>query len=130
MSNKLLRQILYAEDEEDIRSITQIALEDIGGFTVKYCTTGQEVLDALHSFTPDLFLLDVMMPVKDGPTVLKEIRQMPQFSSIPTIFMTAKIQPQEISIYKKMGVIDIITKPFDPMLLSEKIKQAWEKHYG
>lgn len=120
-------KILYAEDEEDIRVIAKIALEDIGGFTVKYCENGKVVLDVIQQFQPDLLLLDVMMPEMDGPTTLKKLREMPPFKDIPAIFMTAKIQPNEIRQYQDLNVLDIIAKPFDPMKLAENILAAWTK---
>ncbi len=130
MTIKPLMTILYAEDEEDIRSIAQIALEDIGGFQVRYCTDGSEIIKATQDFIPDLFLLDVMMPKMDGPTALSELRKIPKFADIPAIFMTAKIQGKEIDEYKSIGAIDVIAKPFDPMILADTIKEAWIKHYG
>ncbi len=130
MAKQQLKNILYAEDEEDIRAIAQIALEDIGHFSVKYCSNGHEVLLAVKEFIPDLLLFDVMMPGMDGPTTLRELKKMPNFASIPAIFMTAKIQTSEIFDYKTMGVIEVIPKPFDPMTLADTIKQAWEKHNG
>jgi len=59
---KELKRILYAEDETDIRKIALIAVEDIGGFTVQACESGQEALDKAIEFGPGLILLDVMMP--------------------------------------------------------------------
>ncbi len=120
-------KILYAEDEEDIRTIAKIALEDIGGFTVSYCQNGEEVLSAIDEFQPDLLLLDVMMPGMDGPATLKKLRERPAFKTLPAIFMTAKIQPNEIAQYQEMGVIDVIAKPFDPMMLADTIRAAWDK---
>src|SRR5689334_1989830 len=108
MAKKQLNQILYAEDEQDIQAIAQIALEDIGGFNVIYCNTGKEALENAKKNKPDLFLLDVMMPGMDGPTTLKELRKIPALSDVPAIFMTAKIQPDEILQYQQMGVIDVI----------------------
>lgn len=128
MPSKQLKKVLYAEDESDIRAIAQIALEDIGGFTVKYCKNGCEVLESVKNFSPDLLLLDVMMPEIDGPTVLCELRKIPEFATTPIIFITAKIQSNEIAEYMTMGAIDVISKPFDPMLLAEKIKRAWDKY--
>jgi two-component system OmpR family response regulator len=127
MSNKPLHHILYAEDEEDIREIAKIALEDLGGFQVTYCSNGDEVLDAINRTEPDLLLLDVMMPAKDGPSTLKEIRNIEKYKSLPAIFMTAKIQSDEIDVYKGMGALDVIAKPFDPMNLADLIKRAWDK---
>lgn len=130
MEQKQLKTILYAEDEDDIRVIAQIALEDIGGFTVHYCSNGCMALETAKKFTPDLFLFDVMMPGMDGPTTLNHLRKINDFSAIPAIFMTAKIQALELAEYKSLGAIDVIAKPFDPMTLAELIRKAWSKHYG
>jgi two-component system OmpR family response regulator len=130
MPNSTLQKILYAEDEADIRSIAEIALEDIGGFTVKYCSSGQEVLEHAETFKPDLLLLDVMMPGMDGPTTLKKLREIPALAGVPAIFMTAKIQSKEIAEYKAMGVVNVISKPFDPMTLAQIIRDYWEKLDG
>jgi two-component system OmpR family response regulator len=126
---KPLTKILYAEDEADIRSIAQIALEDIGGFTLKYCNSGQEALDSAEEFQPDLLLLDVMMPGMDGPTCLRKLREKPALANIPAIFMTAKIQMKEIAEYKEMGVLEVINKPFDPMRLAQQIREYWDKSH-
>jgi two-component system OmpR family response regulator len=128
MTEKKLQNILYAEDEEDIRTIAKIALEDIGGFTVKYCNNGKEALEAVSEFKPQLLLLDVMMPGMDGPTTLEALRNIHHLDNVPAIFMTAKIQPSEIVQYKEMGVLDVITKPFDPMTLAENINAVWKKY--
>lgn len=123
-----LNKILYAEDEPDIRSIAQIALEDLGGFSVEYCNDGKDIIAIAMKFKPDLFLLDVMMPGKDGLAVLRELRQVPLFANTPAVFMTAKIQPNEIAEYKMMGVLDVIVKPFDPMTLAKTLRTIWKKY--
>lgn len=130
METRQLKTILYAEDEDDIRVIAQIALEDIGGFTVHYCPDGNVALETAKHITPDLLLLDVMMPEMDGPTTLTHLRKIKDYSAIPAIFMTAKIQANEIADYKALGAIDVIAKPFDPMTLADSIKKVWAKHYG
>ena len=124
--DKELKKILYVEDEADIREIAKISLEELGGFTVKYCSSGKEALDVAESFAPDLFLLDVMMPVLDGPATLKELRKIDSLKDVPAIFMTAKVQGSEIEQYKKIGAIEIISKPFDPMILADLIKSSWK----
>lgn len=128
MTYKPLNKILYAEDEEDIREIAKIALEDVGGFHVIYCKNGPEVLQKAKLKQPDLFLLDVMMPGMDGTATLQELRKEPLLANVPVIFMTAKIQPDEIEKLKSMGALDIISKPFDPMKLAVIIQAAWNKH--
>ena len=126
--SKELKKILYAEDEEDIRTIVAFILEELHGFDVTYCSDGEEVLQKASNMVPDLFLFDVMMPKMDGPTALIELRKNPLFADVPAIFMTAKIQSNEIQHYKSIGAIDVINKPFDPMQIGALIKAAWVKH--
>lgn len=120
-----LQRILYVEDEPDIQAVAQIALETVGGFTVKVCQHGQQALAEAAGFKPDLLLLDVMMPDMDGPTTLAELYKQPELAHIPAIFMTAKVQPQEVAQLRTMGAVDVITKPFDPMTLSDQIRKIW-----
>ena len=125
--NKLLEKILYVEDEQEIREVANLALETVGGFSLKSCGSGPEAVDIAPSYQPDLLLLDVMMPEMDGPATLEEIRKIPGLESVPVIFMTANVQPQEVSHYQKLGALDIIPKPFDPMTLAETVRVIWGK---
>jgi len=123
-----LNNILYVEDEEFLRAMVQIALEELGSYTLKICSSGMKAIEAVSQFMPDLILLDVMMPNMDGPTTLKTLRETyPKLKTVPVIFMTGKVyDPKE---YKNMGVLDVITKPFDPMTLADNLQKLWEKHY-
>jgi two-component system OmpR family response regulator len=125
---KALTRILYVEDEPDIRAVAQIALENLGGFTLHMCASGPEAIEQAPGFKPDLLLLDVMMPGMDGVTTLNELRKLAGLEQTPAMFMTAKVQPQEIEQLLREGAIDVIPKPFDPMTLSENIKSLWTKH--
>lgn len=130
MNSPLINRIMVVEDEPDILTIITMSLETVGGYTTTGCSSGFEALENLKIFKPDLILLDVMMPGMNGTTTLKEIQKIPDFASIPVIFITAKAQAQEIANYREIGAIDIIVKPFDPMSLSDLIKSIIEKHYG
>jgi two-component system OmpR family response regulator len=123
-----LNRILYVEDEPDIQAVTKLALEEIGGFSLEVCGNGDEALAKAVEFAPDLLLLDVMMPGMDGPTTLKALREIPQLAETPAIFMTAKVQPHEVEEYKALGAIDVIAKPFDPMTLSENLRDIWNRY--
>src|SRR5919198_1269048 len=118
MTAQPLTRILMVEDELDIQAVAQLALEALGGFQVRVCGSGAEALQAAPAFGPDLILLDVMMPGMDGPSTLQALRAIPQTARTPIIFMTAKVQPQEIAQYKALGVLDVVAKPFDPLKLS------------
>ncbi|CAG9931691.1 response regulator [Candidatus Nitrotoga arctica] len=129
MTDKLMR-ILYVEDEPDIQMVARLALEALGGYTVEICSSGDEALQRAPGFQPQLFLLDVMMPGMDGPSTLKMLRALPQFASTPVIFMTAKVQSGEVAGYKELGAVDVIPKPFDPMILASKVQDIWERYHG
>ena len=120
-----LKTILYVEDEADIRTIAKMALEAVGGFTVRACASGREAVEAAASAAADLILLDVMMPGLDGPSTLAALREIPATAATPVIFMTAKVQPAEVAQYKGLGALDVIAKPFDPMRISEEIQRIW-----
>ena len=126
MTNEL-NKILYVEDEKDIQTIAQIALESVGGFTLHTCSNGEEALEQIQDFNPELILLDVMMPGIDGPSTLKKIREINEFKDTPAIFMTAKVQTDEVDALRQQGAIDVIAKPFDPLTLAETIKGIWNK---
>jgi CheY-like chemotaxis protein len=124
MSSPLCR-ILYVEDQPDIRLVAKMALEVVGGFTVMACASGQEALNCAPDALADLLLLDVMMPGMDGPSTLQALRELPATAHTPVVFMTAKVQAAEVALYKAMGALEVISKPFDPMKLSGQLRQIW-----
>ena len=125
-----LKRILVVEDDPDIRFVASMALEVKGGFTLQMCSSGAEALDAIPIFRPDLILLDVMMPKMDGPATLTRMRQLPETRDTVVLFMTAKVQPQEVASYKKLGAVEVIFKPFNPLTLAHRIRDIWAGHYG
>lgn len=125
---KVLKKILYVEDEPDIQAVGKIALAAMGGFELKVCGGGEEAISSAVEFDPDLLLLDVMMPGMDGPAVLQALRKLSGLESIPVIFMTAKVQPQEIDYFKSLGALEVIAKPFDPMSLAQTVQDVWDAH--
>jgi two-component system OmpR family response regulator len=128
MSEKALTNILYVEDDLDIQAVAQIALEVVGGFTLKTCSSGSEAIMAIQQgYIPDLLLLDVMMPNMDGPTTLTELRKLSTTGQTPVIFMTAKVQSSEQDYYFTLGATGVIAKPFDPMALAGQVRALWNK---
>jgi CheY-like chemotaxis protein len=117
---------MYVEDEPDIQAVAKLALELVGGLTVKVCSSGEEALREAEAFAPEMILLDVMMPGMDGPTTLKALRALPALATVPIAFMTAKVQPAEVAYYKSLGARDVIPKPFDPMTLASQVRAIWE----
>jgi CheY-like chemotaxis protein len=127
MTADVLTRILYVEDDLDIQSVAEFALETLGGFMIACYDSGAQAVAAASSFRPQLLLLDVMMPGMDGPTTLTALRSLSGLESVPAIFMTAKVQPTEVAQYRAMGVLDVISKPFDPMTLSAQVREIWER---
>lgn len=125
-----LTRVLYVEDEPDIQMVARLALEALGGYSVEICCSGEEALQRAPGFKPQLILLDVMMPGMDGPATLKLLRELPQFSDTPVVFMTAKVQASEVISYQQMGAVGVIPKPFDPMTLAAKVQEIWEKAHA
>jgi CheY-like chemotaxis protein len=129
MADKLTR-ILYVEDEVDIQVVARTALEKLGGFTVEVCSSGSEALEKITAFRPQIILLDVMMPGMDGPATLSKLRELRDYAAIPVIFMTARVQPEEMASYKQLGAVDVIPKPFKPRTLVRTVQDIWERCHG
>jgi two-component system, OmpR family, response regulator len=122
-----LQRILFVEDDPDIQTVARIALETLGGFTVLTCSSGENALAEVGGFAPDLVLLDVMMPGMDGPGTLRALRELPAGREIPVVFMTAKVQTQEVARYLELGAEEVIAKPFDPMTLAQRVGAIWSR---
>jgi len=118
--------ILYVEDEEDIREVTEFALED-EGFELIPCASGHDALEKAKDIQPDLLLLDMMMPGMDGMTTAKKLRELPHLADVPLVFMTAKIQSSELEKYRAIGALDVIGKPFDALELPNQIRAILQK---
>ncbi|MEH6727917.1 MAG: response regulator [Hyphomicrobiales bacterium] len=127
MTEEVLKRILIVEDDESIAEIVELTLEDLGGFEVFHCSSGDYALDMLRKHRPQLVLLDVMMPRMDGPETLRQMRLCPEFDDIPVIFVTARAQVHEQAQYASIGAAGIIVKPFDPITLCDDITLMWKK---
>ena len=121
-------RILYAEDEPDVQTIVEISVWSTSNYEIKTCKNGKLLLECVEEYNPDLILLDVMMPEMDGPTTYKHLKLNEKTKNIPVIFITAKAQLHEIQMFQEIGVIGIITKPFDPISLCSDIQMFLEKH--
>lgn len=124
-----LQNILHVDDAEDIRMIIKITLEMVGGYHVDQFSSGREALDQAASTSPQLFLLDFMMPDLDGLETWTALRELPGFENIPAIFVTAKAEENFSSNMLEKGALSVITKPFDPMELCAQIESAWAMHH-
>jgi two-component system, OmpR family, phosphate regulon response regulator PhoB len=117
-------KLLHVEDDADIREIAKMALELSGEFDVEQCDCGEAALKRAQDYTPDVLLLDMMMPGMTGRQTLQKLREIPAYAELPAIFMTARAQPNELEELRSIGATEVISKPFDPMSLPDQIKAA------
>lgn len=112
------RTILIAEDEADIRNILRLYLEG-EGFQVVEAADGEQALDAARKHSPDLAILDVMMPKMDGLAVTRALRQQ---SDIPILILSAKGQDNDKILGLNLGADDYIVKPFNALEVVARVK--------
>ena len=115
-------RILHVDDEPDIREVVELSLGLDPDFVVQSCGSGKEALAAAAGWQPDFILLDVMMPVMDGPATLVQLRVNARTASIPVIFMTARAQAREVDRFRSLGAVGVIPKPFDPTTLAASVR--------
>ncbi len=113
----MAHKILVVDDDNALREMVGIVLQS-GGFEVHYCDDGSGALAAFNASKPDLVLLDVMLPGKDGIEVCKEIRQV---AGTPIIMLTAKSDADDVVRGLEAGADDYVVKPFDPVVLIARI---------
>ncbi len=114
-------RVLYVEDELFLGKIVKESLES-RGFTVMMESDGGQVIDAFRQSMPDVCVLDVMLPGKDGFSLAEEIRQLN--ASIPIIFLTAKTQTEDLLKGFSSGGNDYIRKPFSMEELIVRIENV------
>ena len=115
------RRVLVVDDDEAVREVLRTGLEVVAGWRVEVASGGAEAIALCRSDPPDAILLDVMMPVMDGPTTFAQLQEDPRARSIPVILLTAKVQPAERRRYDDLGVAGVLAKPFDPLVLPEQV---------
>jgi DNA-binding response OmpR family regulator len=118
-------RILLAEDELSLGKIITESLE-MKGFEIIYCIDGEDALEKYLDTNPDILVLDVMMPKKDGFTLAKEIRK--QNTSIPILFLTAKSQTQDVVKGFHSGGNDYLKKPFSMEELVVRIEALLQRN--
>lgn len=106
-----LKKVMHIEDDESIRMITSITLESVGNLEVLSCESGFLGLEKFPEFQPQVVLLDVMMPDLDGPETLEKLKAQFNLDNVMVIFMTAKVQEEELKHFKSIGGFAVIEKP-------------------
>ncbi|MTT31080.1 response regulator [Terrilactibacillus sp. BCM23-1] len=119
------KKILVVDDEQPIADILQFNLEK-EGYTVVCAYDGEEALQKVEEEKPDMVLLDVMLPIKDGMEVCREIRKT---YNMPIIMLTAKDSEIDKVLGLEMGADDYVTKPFSNRELIARVKANLRRHH-
>jgi two-component system phosphate regulon response regulator PhoB len=115
--------ILVVEDDENIQQLVGYNLAK-AGFSVLYAENGEQALASVKRDSPDLVVLDIMLPSLNGFEVCKIMRKDPQTRTLPIIMLTAKGEENDVTAGLDLGADDYITKPFSPKILVARIKAA------
>ena len=113
--------VLIVEDEEDIRGLVSYHLLK-EGYQVAGVASGEEALSVVETQTPDLILLDLMLPGIDGLTVCQRLRSSPKTADVAIIMLTAKSEEADIVRGFNLGATDYVTKPFSPTVLLARVR--------
>lgn len=114
------QHILVVEDEDDLQETLRYNLEH-EGYRVSLAASGEQALEQVHDTSPDLVILDLMLPGLDGLSVCARIRQDPATQAIPIIMLTAKSEESDVVVGLKLGADEYVTKPFSPRVLLARI---------
>lgn len=117
----MARRVLIADDEPNIVMSLEFLMEQ-SGYEVQVARTGDEALAAVETFEPDLVLLDVMMPRKNGYEVLQAIRANPARRAVKVVLLTAKGRDVDVEKGLGLGADAYVTKPFATRELVARVK--------
>jgi two-component system alkaline phosphatase synthesis response regulator PhoP len=126
MGNKQMHKVLVVDDEESILELLKYNLEK-GGYEVKTAIDGSRAVDIAKKFTPDLVLLDIMMPKMDGVETCRLIREIPEMQKSFVVFLTARSEEYSEVAAFDVGADDYITKPIKPRALMSRISALFRR---
>ncbi|MEE3718934.1 response regulator [Tumidithrix elongata RA019] len=116
-----VKKILIVDDEERIREVVSMCLTKLAKWEVIAVATAMEAIQKALEWQPHAILLDVSMPNMNGLEMLQQLQGHPRTVSIPVIFLTAKVQPNEKLLYQQLGIAGLIIKPFNPVEIAKEI---------
>jgi two-component system alkaline phosphatase synthesis response regulator PhoP len=115
-------RILIVDDEEDVLELVQYNL-DRSGFRTETASSGEEALSKARKSSPDLIILDLMLPGIDGLEVCKKLKSEVKTEHIPIVMLTAKGDESDIVTGLELGAEDYVTKPFSPKILIARVRR-------
>ncbi len=121
-----MTKVLVIDDEAPIRLLCRVNLE-AEGMEVVEASAGSEGLDLARAERPDVVLLDVMMPGLDGWNVAEQMVEDPVLEGIPIVFLTARAELRDRARGLRIGGVDYITKPFNPVELAPLVEDVLQR---
>jgi DNA-binding response OmpR family regulator len=115
--------VLVIDDERAIRMLCRVNLS-ASGMEVLEAPGGEEGLELARREQPDLILLDVMMPGRDGWSVARALAQEPATREIPVVFLTARADAADRRLGRQLGGVAYVVKPFDPVSIAELVEEV------
>lgn len=116
-------KILAVEDEPVILQLFRLNFE-LRGYAVVGCQGADDVLGQVRSERPDLILLDILMPGRNGWSVLEELKSDSELSGVPVVICSVMAKPEDRRKGREMGAFDYVTKPFDLRELVGVVERA------
>ena len=123
----MTKKILIVEDEHDLIKLLKYNLEK-EGYKVAYTTDGSLALAEIRRETPDLVVLDLMLPGMDGLEVCRQLRRHEKFASIPVLMLTARSEEADRVVGLEIGADDYVTKPFSMRELIARVRALLRRH--
>jgi two-component system, chemotaxis family, response regulator PixG len=123
-SNNIGKQILVIDDDLNIRQVVSMCLKKLKGWDVVTAASAKEGLQTILTSSPDIIILDVMMPEMDGLAFLRQLRSNPATKFTPVVLLTANRYLPDKDFLTELGVIEVVSKPFLPYKLVQHIDRA------
>ena len=118
--------VLLVDDDPAVRAVTEASLRVLGGFEVTPAPGGAQAIELCRGSRFDLVLIDVMMPLLDGPATIRAMKTENLLDTTPFVFLTAKVHPEAQDALLSLGATRVIAKPFEPEALVEQIRSVIE----
>ena len=113
-------KVLAVDDDPELRRLMRVTLE-LAGFEVEMAEDGDDALAKIREFQPDLVVLDIMMPKRDGWSVIETMKRDVEWRGIPVVFLSARTLPADMHRARDLGAAAFVTKPFDPIELADLV---------
>ena len=117
-------EVLHVDDDPETLLLVRMILAGEPDMRVRSFVTAAQARGAAATSPPDVLLLDVMMPGTDGPTLLEELRLLPDCNAVPALFVTAKTHPDDLEFLATTSAVGVVRKPFEANALVAQVRRS------